>query len=270
MAPDHRVESNGMSRTPTPLILVTCWGQSSVPAQGPWSAVSGAPPAPARRETVPADYVWSVMRAGASPLLLPNTAEEAPIAAAVEAAGALVLTGGGDVLPSLYGQEAHGATCGVDPARDVTEELAIELAMKRGLPILAICRGIQVLNVALGGTLIQDIPTQHAAPEGCPPVVHSGRDHEVRVEPGSLLHKMWGREAATVNSTHHQAVDRLAAGLRPIAWAPDGIIEAVELIAGDSVLAVQFHPEKLAAREEGMLKLFRWVVDRAAKKTMRE
>jgi gamma-glutamyl-gamma-aminobutyrate hydrolase PuuD len=216
---------------------------------------------------VAADYVWSVTRAGGAPVLLPNTASESPIAAAVEAAGGLVLSGGGDVEPSLYGQQACAATCGVDPSRDATEALAIELARKRGLPILAICRGIQVLNVALGGTLIQDIPTQHAAPEGCDLVVHSGRDHEVRIAPGSLLDRLWGRETATVNSTHHQAISRLAEGLRPTAWAPDGIIEAAELAGVDNVLAVQFHPEKYADREQDMLRLFGWLVEKAVQRS---
>jgi putative glutamine amidotransferase len=254
-----------MSRRSSPLILVTCWGQSAVPAQGPWARTASASPTPpARRETVPASYVASVALAGGSPLLLPNTGEAALIAAALEAADGLLLSGGGDVSPALYGQEAHPTTSGVDPLRDNTERLAIEAAMNRGLPILAICRGIQILNVALGGTLLQDIPSRPNAPGGSGAVVHAGADHAIRLERGSLLHQLWGREEAAVNSTHHQAVDRLAAGLRPIGWAPDGILEAAQSASGDKVLAVQFHPEKLSAQDPAMLAPFRWLADRSA------
>jgi gamma-glutamyl-gamma-aminobutyrate hydrolase PuuD len=233
------------------------------PPQGPWAAPSGPPPAPVRRETVPADYVRSVALAGGAPVLLPNTADAAVVAVAVAAADALLLSGGGDVAPALYGLQSHPTQTSVDELRDATELLAIRAALDCGLPVLAICRGIQVLNVALGGTLIQDIPSQHAPGDGPPAVVHGGRDHDIRVQRGGILHRLWNLDVRPVNSTHHQAVDRLAEGLRATAWAGDGIIEAAESSDGRRILAVQFHPEKLAAREEAMLAPFRWLANHA-------
>ena len=117
----------------------------------------------------------------------------------------------------------------------------------RRLPILAICRGIQILNVALGGTLYQDLGSERPGP-----VAHTGDDsrHTVRVEPGSLLERTLGARAATVNSRHHQAIRDLAPGLRAVAWAEDGVIEAVEAAdaAAPWTLAVQWHPEDLTER----------------------
>jgi putative glutamine amidotransferase len=235
-------------------------------AQGPWAGAWASPPAPVRRQSVPADYVRSVALAGGAPLLLPNTADARDVEAAVAAADALLLSGGGDVAASLYGRPNHPALTGVDELRDATEILAIRAAMDRGRPLLAICRGIQMLNVALGGTLIQDIPTQHLPGEGGEATLHGGRDHPIRLQRGSLLHCLWQREGGTVNSSHHQAVDRLAEGLRPTAWAPDGIIEAAESADGRNVLAVQFHPEKRALEDPLMLAPFRWLTDGASRR----
>lgn len=255
---------NSASRRP--VIVITSWGRTSAPTQPPVGPP--APPAaeaPVRWETLPSAYAHAVVLAGGTPILLPNTADAEAVEATMDLAAGLLLSGGGDVAPGLYGQAAHPATANVDEVRDATEKRATEIALARGLPVLAICRGIQFLNVVLGGTLIQDIPSwrQSATP---PPamVQHSGATHDIRVETGCLLSRLWEGRSPVVNSTHHQAVDRVADGLRATAWAPDGIVEAAESANGRRILAVQFHPERLAARQPDMLAPFRWLAGEAA------
>lgn len=197
-------------------------------------------------------YVTSVERAGGVPLMLPITAPE-HAAEVVARLDGLVLSGGGDVDPSLYGAPADPAVADVDRGRDDFEIALIHAARAARLPVLAICRGIQILNVALGGTLIQDLPTE-PVPEGGPPrLTHSrlGQDiyalcQPVRIEAGSGLAGLLGSDLIKVNSVHHQALRDVAPGLRPVAWAEDGIVEAVETIEDDwPVLGLQWHPECL-------------------------
>jgi putative glutamine amidotransferase len=252
-----------MTKPHRPLVLITCSSATAPLAQGPRQITGGPAPAPVRREALPSDYAQAVLRAGGAPVLLPNTADDEAVAAAVSAADGLLLSGGGDVAANLYGRSPHATDGGVDDLRDTTELYAIRAAIDRGLSILAICRGIQMLNVAMDGTLIQDIPSRRAAADDRPTVHHGGQDHDIRIEPGSVLHRLWNVEGRPVNSTHHQAVDRLADGLRATAWAQDGIIEAAESTDGRRILAVQFHPEKLAARDAAMLEPFRWLVGQA-------
>lgn len=151
----------------------------------------------------------------------------------------LLLCGGGDLDPSLYGQEDRGSQP-PDRARDQAELTLFQVFHEAGKPILGICRGIQVINVALGGTLIQDL-----SPERLP--FHSGKTdtvHPLRTEEGSILHQLYG-PLFSVNSAHHQALDRLGRGLRATAWAESGFPEAVEL-PGKPILGVQFHPERMS------------------------
>ncbi len=213
-------------------------------------------------------YIRAVQRAGGAPVLLPNSPDPEHARAAAARADALVLTGGGDVDPALYGQAAHPATANVDADRDATEAAAIAEVMARGRPILAICRGIQMLNVALGGTLIQDIPTSLPAGLADAPcqVNHAGSDHPVRLQAGSLSARIWGGREATANRRHHQAVDDLAGALKATAWAPDGIIEAAESTDEYPLLALQCHPEDLW-EDPRFLAPFRWLVDQAAKRS---
>src|SRR2546423_1056386 len=146
-------------------------------------------------------------------------------AAALESVRGLVLTGGEDVAPQRYGASPHPRLGKVDADRDAAEIALIEAATRRRLPILAICRGIQILNVALGGTLYQDLDSERPGP-----VPHSAEtgNHQVRVEAGSRLERTLGTRTATVNSRHHQAIRDLAPGLKAVAWADDGLIEAAE------------------------------------------
>lgn len=154
--------------------------------------------------------------------------------------GGLVLCGGGDLESSLFGQEDRGSHP-PDKARDRAELALFHAFYQAGKPILGICRGMQVINVALGGTLIQDLPEPLHS-------FHNGGDqpliHPVRTLEGSFLHQLYG-PVLPVNSFHHQAVDRLGEGLRAIAWSEGGVVEALDC-PGRPILAVQFHPERMA------------------------
>lgn len=201
------------------------------------------------RVTLNTAYVRALDRAGVVPLALPTMLTPDRAVAALEGGGVrgLVLTGGEDVEPARYGAAPHAKLQETDPTRDAAELALIAAARARRLPILAICRGIQILNVALGGTLYQDLDSERPGP-----VTHSGdaSRHAVRIEPGSLLERTLGMRRATVNSRHHQAIRDLAPGLRAVAWSEDGVIEAAEPAdAGASwILAVQWHPEDLTER----------------------
>lgn len=191
-------------------------------------------------------YVEAVREAGLIPLVVPPLPpEELPqIAGAV---AGIVLTGGEDVAPSRYGARPAAAVTQVHRERDECELALAKLAHERRIPTLAICRGLQLVNVAFGGTLVQDIPTERPSD-----VRHDLSDqrttrvHDVRIDPDSKLGSALGAENIPVNSSHHQAIGRLADRLRVSARAPDGIIEGAEWVADDWwMLAVQWHPEEL-------------------------
>jgi len=192
------------------------------------------------------DYVESVRLAGGSPWELSYAGD--PVEAVVSSCAALVLTGGADVAPERYGEARHAAVTDVDAARDEYEIALVTAAIAADLPILAICRGLQVMNVAAGGSLIQDIPSQVGT--GVPHQVSDPKDviaHDVAIVPGSRLAAMMGEAASggrlAVNSRHHQAVRRLASGLLVTAEAPDGVIEAIERPSSRFCVGVQWHPE---------------------------
>ncbi len=191
-----------------------------------------------------ADYLDAVAAAGGDPVVISHV--DGP--AALAGFSGLLLTGGSDVDPARYGQPPHPDTNAPDPDRDAFELAVVAQASASGLPTLAICRGLQVLNVARGGTLVQDIPSERPAAG-----VHDDDTtpqtlvHPLVVAPGTLfarvLQAATAGEATLVNSRHHQAIDRLGAGLTISATAPDGIVEALEDAAHPFLLAVQFHPE---------------------------
>jgi putative glutamine amidotransferase len=192
------------------------------------------------------DYVDSVRLAGGDPWELGHAAD--PVEAVVSSCAGLVLTGGADVAPEWYGEARHSTVADVDAARDEYEMALVQAALAADLPILAICRGLQVMNVAAGGSLIQDIPSQ-VGPE-VPHQVQNPKDaiaHDVSVVPGSLLAALMGIAVVGgrlgVNSRHHQAVRRIAAGFVATAAAPDGIVEAIELPQARFCVGVQWHPE---------------------------
>jgi putative glutamine amidotransferase len=198
------------------------------------------------RVTLNTAYVRALDRAGLVPLAVPTLLPPGRAAAALDGLRGLVLTGGEDVEPARYGAAPHARLAATDPDRDAAELALIAAAYARRLPILAICRGIQILNVALGGTLYQDLDSERPGP-----IAHADvSDHAVRVEAGSLLERTLGARSATVNSRHHQAIRDLAPRLRAVAWADDGVIEAAESTdpAAPWTLAVQWHPEDLTER----------------------
>jgi putative glutamine amidotransferase len=206
------------------------------------------------RFSLPVEYVECVRRAGGSPVLLPPG--EGDLAAWLASIDALVLPGGGDVDPARYGGAPHAANYGIDAARDADEIALARHAVAERMPLLAICRGMQVLNVAFGGTLIAHVPDRVG--ERVPHRAEKQRSvpHAVAIAPGSRLADVLGLTQATAASSHHQAVDEVAAQFTVVAHAPDGIVEAMELPGHPFLLAVQWHPEMTAAKDSVQQRLF--------------
>jgi putative glutamine amidotransferase len=188
---------------------------------------------------VPATYVAALERAGGRPVLIPPS--EDAIEETLEALHGLVLPGGTDIAPELYGQEAHPETYGVVSERDRSELSLLNGALERDMPVLAICRGSQILNVARGGDLVQHLPeiVGHDRHKEAPGVFG---DHDVRIDAGSRLGTLVG-EHAPIKSHHHQGFGRLGEGLREVAWADDGTVEAVEDPERRFLFGVLWHPE---------------------------
>jgi putative glutamine amidotransferase len=211
----------------TPSILDLEWaGSLTMPAAIGWSS-----------------YTRAIAAAGGVPVVLPTDGHG--VEEALAAVAGLVLPGGGDLQPALYGEaEAHPTVYGVNRDRDRFEIDLVRAAVARDLPVLAICRGIQVLNVALGGTLYQDLPDQHPAHERHrQPTAASQPFHPIRLEPGSCLARTYALESVPANSFHHQGIKAIAPGLRAVGWSPDGVVEGVESPGHAFVVGVQWHPE---------------------------
>lgn len=174
----------------------------------------------------------------------------------------LVLIGGPDVDPSLYGRDQHPECYGIDRDRDDFELALVRAAVDREVPVLAICRGIQLVNVALGGTLDQHIDDREGLIAHGVPERGEGVSHPVELEPGSLVAKAMGIDRADGFSHHHQAIDELGDGLRAVGWTEDGVIEAVEMETG-WLLGVQWHPEETATFDPAHQGLFDALVEQA-------
>jgi putative glutamine amidotransferase len=195
-------------------------------------------------------YPDAIRRAGAVPVVIPPL--DAPaIEPLLDGLWGLCLSGGPDLHPASYHAEPHPELGPTEPHLDRFEIALVRAAEARDMPVLAICRGLQVLNVSRGGTLIQDLPShvrsdvEHRQLEpGSTPT------HDVRLDPGSLMAGCLGLREARVNSFHHQAVDRLGSGLRVVGWAPDGVIEALEATDRSFTVAVQWHAESLIRAPE--------------------
>jgi putative glutamine amidotransferase len=197
------------------------------------------------------NYINWIHRADTSVVVIDF--DKMPVDSAIElleSCSGLLLTGGEDVVPAYYGKTADSGRCETNPKRDSLEFALIRKAIERGIPILGVCRGQQLLNVAMGGTLIVDIPTDH--PSG---IAHRCEDylkcfHHVRVDKSSNLITICGTDTGWVTTNHHQAVEKLAPCFRAVAWADDRIIEAIEYSEKDKkpfLQAVQWHPERMAA-----------------------
>jgi putative glutamine amidotransferase len=202
---------------------------------------------------VPYDYVRAVERAGGRAVLVPPDADG--IEEVLDALDGLIFSGGNDMAPESYDAEADPATNGTNPARDRGELALLAAALERDLPVLAICRGVEVLNVVRGGDLVQHLPDvvgheEHRA------VVGEFSEHAVRVDPSSRL----GEVRGPVKSHHHQGLGRLGEGLREVAWAEDGVVEAVEDPQKPFLLGVLWHPE--AGEDQ---RLFEQLVEAARK-----
>jgi putative glutamine amidotransferase len=206
----------------------------------------------AARTGVNAAYVQSVVLAGGIPLVLSPIAGAAYASAAAGAIDALVLTGGEDLDPSWYGAPRNATVTTIDRDRDLFELALYGAARHLQLPVLAICRGLQLVNVAHGGTLIQDLPTlRPSAINHNAPGERHDRVHGVTATPGSLLASLSGSTDLRVNSFHHQAIDQVGAGLAVVGLAEDGIIEAVQHDSdGPWLLGMQWHPEEMWAEPD--------------------
>lgn len=201
------------------------------------------------RTGVNSGYVAAVLEAGGLPLILSPLIGAERAAEALVGCDGLLLTGGADLDPVRYGEAPSRSLRAVEPERDAFEFALLTTARARGLPILAICRGMQLVNVAAGGTLWQDLPTDRPGP-----VAHeqstpsTSPAHLVQIEAGTRAAGLLGSTSIQTNSTHHQAVRDLGAGLRATGWADDGSIEALESSnAGEWLVAVQWHPERGSA-----------------------
>jgi putative glutamine amidotransferase len=215
---------------------------------------------PLHAHAVTVGYVDGVRRAGGLPIVLPILSA-ADVPALLAGIDGLVMTGGGDVDPARYGQPRDPSTGESDAARDEFDVALVHAALDEGLPLLAVCRGAQVLNVALGGTLVQHLPDTTGHDHGVYDR-HTERVHEVRVAADSRLAAVLRGTELQVNSLHHQSADRLGRGLLAVAWSPDGAIEAIEGAGDDGPLGIQWHPELLGTSSDAGA-LFSWVVERA-------
>ena len=212
-------------------------------------------------------YTEAITAAGGIPVLIPMGLSEDDLQLLSDRLDAIMLPGGGDLDPVTYNGRSNGKIAGIDRERDRTEIYMAQAAVKTNKPILAICRGLQVLNVALGGSLWEDISSQipgalnHDLPDSMP---RNFLSHTVDVSPGSRLSRLTGYETGKVNSIHHQSIRRIAADLTVTATAPDDVIEAVEIDGHPFALGVQWHPENLIHDNTAMLSIFEGLV-RAAR-----
>lgn len=216
--------------------------------------------------TIHHDYLEAIMRAGALPLVLPLTTDEHMLTAALQAVDGVVVTGGADVNPCMYGEEKMPCCGKIIDKRDEMESFVVRYALEHNMPMLCICRGMQLCNCVLGGSLYQDIPTQYETT-----LVHSRSDdpnnpvHEAAVMENTLLHHIVNASSIAINSRHHQAVKKLAPGATLCATSPDGLVEAFEIPGKKFALAVQWHPESLSDRHADAQNIFNAFVQTCTK-----
>lgn len=243
---------------PRPIIGLATQTQEAVPGKLPASWVMSQA------------YVRALTAAGAVPWLVPSPpGDEDAVRAVYERLDGVFLAGGVDVDPAAYGEERRPVCDRPDTARDWTELTLVRWAAADGKPVFGVCRGMQAINVACGGSLYQDVAEQHPraikhdyfGPSATWPRDHLA--HAVRVEPGSRLGRLLGAERVEVNSLHHQGVKRLAPALVATAFAPDGLIEGIERPGESFLVGVQWHPEELTEAHAAMCRLFDGFVEAA-------
>jgi len=203
------------------------------------------PPALLLRKT----YTDAIVKAGGVPLIIPVVEDQDVLRALYDRIDGLLISGGGDIDPRNYGEAPLPALGPTDVLRDNVELPLARWAVADGKPVLGICRGVQVLNVAMGGSLYQDIPSQIKTN-----LTHDSSftrqdwtymAHDLNLEPGSKLAQFFGTTSFPTNSLHHQSIKQIAPGLHPVGWAPDGVVEAIEGDNGNFLIGVQCHPEAL-------------------------
>jgi putative glutamine amidotransferase len=202
-----------------------------------------------------ASYLRCVEEAGGLPVLLPHMDSPA-LEELVRLLDGLLFTGGEDVHPQRYGDPEVLDACQISEARDEFEVRLFHKFFQTGKPVLAVCRGVQLVNVALGGTLIQDVPVQIGSQHHSQTQASADPSHWIQLEEGSRLARAFGTISLEVNSHHHQAVDRLAPGLKARGWSEEGIIEVVEHVEHPYLVGVQWHPERLSSRPHEQRILF--------------
>lgn len=212
-------------------------------------------------------YLNAIVAAGGVPVMIPLGLSDGDLQEIIQQMDGILLPGGGDIEPSVYQGNGHPTVAGIDEDRDRVEFTVARTAVAKQKPLLAICRGLQVLNVALGGSLWEDVEllmpqAMHHEFVHSHPRNHLA--HTVTMESDSLLARQLGGTETAVNSLHHQGIRRLADGLRATAVAPDGLIEGVEVIDHPYAVGVQWHPENLIHTETHMLGLFRGLVEAAS------
>lgn len=211
-------------------------------------------------------YIRAIEASGGMAILLPYTANPESIDRFIDLCDGFIFAGGADIEPARYGEEKHPLCGETTPYRDQVEFLAFEKIMKTEKPIMGICRGSQLINVALGGTLYQDIPseikTDLTHKQEHP---HSEPAHEANVVSGSLLHSLIGKSRIHINSLHHQAIKELGDGLSPMAVADDGIIEAIARTGKRLVWGFQWHPEKTFDNSEDSKIIFKKFIEECEK-----
>ena len=213
-------------------------------------------------------YIRAVEAAGSVPIIIPHLESPEALRRIYDMLDGILLSGGLDIHSKYYGQEPHPALDPSDVGMDRTETTLLPWALEDDLPILGLCRGEQVLNVVMGGTLIQDIYTQYPTTidhrESFKKRIRDYLAHDIVIEENSRLRELTGESRVWVNTSHHQSIDKVGSGLIATAWAPDGIVEAVESHDHRFVMAVQCHPEELWRKQGWASRLFRAFVEAAA------
>lgn len=218
-----------------------------------------------KRIAVNTAYVQSVILCGGIPYMIPVTDKVEVLRQIVSRLDGIVFTGGEDIQPHYYGDGPHEKLEEVNPARDTFELTLMKMATDRNIPILGICRGLQLMNIAFGGTLYQDLPTQH------PSTINHRQEepgtaptHTAAIVKGSKLAEIIKQKELSVNTFHHQAIKQLAPGFKAVAWSPDSVIEAIEAYPVRPIMGVQFHPEIFTtAGDTTMCKLFKLLINKA-------
>lgn len=221
-------------------------------------------------------YVEVVAAMGAIPWAIPVLDDASTLQEIFVRLDGVMLTGGADVDPASYGEVKQSYCKSTHPDRDAVELDLIRFARETRKPILGICRGLQILNVAFGGTLYQDIREQvpaalkHDKELTADSSFRTALVHEVNIKPGTRLYQMLGTSHVAVNSLHHQAIKDLGDGLNACAWSPDGIIEGIESTQDDFILGIQWHPEELMEIHPGMRQLFLRFMEQAMSQADRQ